>query len=578
MSIRLRFLLALVPMILILFGLLTYFSFKASEKAVLEEIGRDAFNLATSYAGEFDVFTQTSKGVAEGMASALNAVPKLEDGFIRNLIKKNLEENPAIYGSTISLQPGATTLGLYAPYFCRGADNKLKYESLAKPSYNYLKWDWFKEPIKTGRGSWTEPYFDRGGGNTLMTTYSAPIYRNKKIIGVATVDITLDDFVKRVQSLKVGNTGYAYIVSRQGYFIAHPDKSLLSTESIWANKEVFKDPNLAKLIELIKAGKPEAAELFNPFTKKESWFITMPIRSTGWMLVIVYPLNEVLSPLIRLRLVVGIISAVIVVLLLLIILWLSSQAASPIEKLVKHTERYATGDFEGRLDDKKGLKEIRKLSNAFNVMGEAIAQKIRELRETQKEIVHRLGRAAEFRDADTGMHIKRMSHYCQLLCKAYGLNDEDSDLLLYASPMHDIGKIGIPDSILLKKGKLDPDEFETIKKHTVIGKDILSGSESKLLEMAKVIANPHHEKWDGSGYPLGLKREEIPLVGRIAAICDVFDSLTSERPYKKSWPVEEAVAEIEKKSGKNFDPQLVELFKKNLPEILKLKEDFKEEQ
>lgn len=201
---------------------------------------------------------------------------------------------------------------------------------------------------------------------------------------------------------------------------------------------------------------------------------------------------------------------------------------------------------------------------------------IHELLETQKETVHRLVRASEFRDSDTGSHIKRMSHYCVLLASEYGLTDKDCNLLLYAAPMHDVGKIGIPDSILLKQGKLDAEEYRIIKTHSSIGDEILSGSKSDLLEMARIIASTHHEKWDGSGYPRGLKGEEIPVVGRITCLCDVFDALTSDRPYKKAWPVEDALKEIETKSGRDFDPVLVGLFRKILPGILKIKESFNE--
>ncbi len=140
------------------------------------------------------------------------------------------------------------------------------------------------------------------------------------------------------------------------------------------------------------------------------------------------------------------------------------------------------------------------------------------------------------------------------------MSDHECDVLLNSSPMHDIGKIGIPDRILLKPGKLDDEEFEIMKTHTTIGAELLSGSKSELMQVAEVIALSHHEKWDGSGYPAGLRGEDIPLAGRICALCDVFDALTSDRPYKMAWPVEKAVAHIQQQSGKHFDPRLVEAF------------------
>ncbi len=183
-----------------------------------------------------------------------------------------------------------------------------------------------------------------------------------------------------------------------------------------------------------------------------------------------------------------------------------------------------------------------------------------ELLETQQDIINRLAIAAEHRDSETGGHILRMSHYSFELCKAMGLGHEKCDLLLKSSPMHDVGKIGIADNILLKPEKLTSDEFEKIKKHTTIGAEILSNNKSLLLESAYTIALTHHEKWDGSGYPQGLSGTDIPEFGRICAITDVFDALTSERPYKKAWDAEDAFKAIHEGAGLHFDPQMVEKF------------------
>lgn len=200
------------------------------------------------------------------------------------------------------------------------------------------------------------------------------------------------------------------------------------------------------------------------------------------------------------------------------------------------------------------------LQNQNKILEQKVKERTREIYDTRLEIVYRLGRAAEYRDTETGMHIKRMSNYCACLARSIGLDESDIELLLHASPMHDVGKIGIPDRILLKNGKLDASEWEIMKTHTTIGAEILSGHESKLLETARIVALTHHERWDGSGYPRGLCRERIPLFGRIAGICDVFDALTSERPYKKSWPFDDAMSEIENGKGCHFDPELVSAF------------------
>jgi response regulator RpfG family c-di-GMP phosphodiesterase len=209
------------------------------------------------------------------------------------------------------------------------------------------------------------------------------------------------------------------------------------------------------------------------------------------------------------------------------------------------------------------------LAQQNEILDLKVRERTRDLRETQLEVIRRLGRAAEFRDDDTGLHIYRMSRACVLLAKAAGLSERDCELLLEAAPMHDVGKIGIADEILLKPGRLEPEEFEIMKSHTTIGSELLSGSSSPVMQMAQVIALSHHEKWDGSGYPQGLKGEDIPLLARICCVCDVFDALISERPYKKAWTVAEAAAEIEKSAGTHFDPHLADLFGQLVPEIEK---------
>jgi len=228
----------------------------------------------------------------------------------------------------------------------------------------------------------------------------------------------------------------------------------------------------------------------------------------------------------------------------------------------------------------RNMIEVRLLHNQVRDQNRILEAKVRErtqeLQDTRLDIIHRLARAAEFRDNETGIHIIRMSKYSALLGAVVGMNETQCDLLLNASPLHDIGKIGIPDSILLKPGQLTQEEWDIMKTHTTIGAELLSGSKAALMKMAEVIALTHHERWDGSGYPRGLKGEDIPLVGRITGLCDVFDALTSKRPYKRAWTPEEAMTEIKKQNGKHFDPQLVEAFIRILPEVQRIKDSYVE--
>jgi len=210
------------------------------------------------------------------------------------------------------------------------------------------------------------------------------------------------------------------------------------------------------------------------------------------------------------------------------------------------------------------------------VLETKVRQRTEELNKTRLEIIQRLGRAAEFKDNETGMHVIRMSHYSRLIAEALEYSDDWAELIFQAAPMHDIGKIGIPDKVLLKPGKLDENEWKMMHQHPAFGAEIIGDHDSELLRMSKEIALAHHEKWDGSGYPQNIKAEDIPLSGRIIAIADVFDALTTERPYKKAWAVEDAIKLINDNSGSHFDPKLVPVFHEVMPEILDIKERYAE--
>ncbi len=183
-----------------------------------------------------------------------------------------------------------------------------------------------------------------------------------------------------------------------------------------------------------------------------------------------------------------------------------------------------------------------------------------ELKEAQLETILRLARAGEHRDDDTGRHTQRVGLLCSLLAKSLGWSDHEAQLLHYAAPLHDVGKIGIPDSVLLKPGRFTEVERKIMQRHATIGADLLAGGHSHIIRLAERIASTHHERWNGQGYPLGLQGEEIDIAGRIVAIVDVFDALTHDRPYKRAWSIEDALAEIKSQSGQYFDPGIVDHF------------------
>ncbi|MHB2207627.1 HD domain-containing phosphohydrolase [Methylobacterium sp. CM6257] len=213
-------------------------------------------------------------------------------------------------------------------------------------------------------------------------------------------------------------------------------------------------------------------------------------------------------------------------------------------------------------------KAVRRLAEQAAWLDGAAEAALRHMREREEEIIFRLALAVEYRDSDTGDHTWRVARYSQIVAEGLGLAPDFCRNLYLAAPLHDVGKVGISDGVLLKPGRLDPDEFALIKTHTAIGKRILGGSASPLIRLAAEIAESHHEKWDGSGYPGGLSGTEIPLADRIVAVADVFDALTTQRPYKEAMSFEAALACIRAESGRHFDPACVEAFCARWPDVL----------
>lgn len=235
-------------------------------------------------------------------------------------------------------------------------------------------------------------------------------------------------------------------------------------------------------------------------------------------------------------------------------------------------------EFLARTRNMLLVNEARKqLANRADWLADEVRKATAEILARESETVFRLCKAAEYRDPETGAHILRMSHYSHLIAKRLGLSLDDQELLLEAAPMHDIGKVGIADKILLKPGRLDAQEFEIMKQHAIYGYELLKGSSSKVLQAGAEIARGHHEKFDGTGYPAGISGTDIPLFSRIVAVADVFDALTSERPYKKAWTLEAAADFLSKGAGTHFDPQCVKTFLDAWDEVLEIRDRYQEE-
>ncbi|WP_377291542.1 HD domain-containing phosphohydrolase [Rhizobium sp. SG2393] len=228
-------------------------------------------------------------------------------------------------------------------------------------------------------------------------------------------------------------------------------------------------------------------------------------------------------------------------------------------------------EFQARVRNLIALVEARnKLADRADWLRTEVDKAVREIREREEEIIERLMIAASYKDTETARHTKRVAAYSEAIALECGLSKDYAKDIRLASPMHDIGKVAIPDAVLLKKGKLTEQEFAAMQTHTIVGCDILKESKSSLLRLAAEIAGSHHERWDGQGYPRRIAGHDIPLVGRIVAIADNFDALTTSRPYKEAWSVERTVQHIQERAGSQFDPHCVEAFMRALPAILRI--------
>jgi putative two-component system response regulator len=235
-------------------------------------------------------------------------------------------------------------------------------------------------------------------------------------------------------------------------------------------------------------------------------------------------------------------------------------------------------EFLARARNMLSLNQARKhMADHASWLSDEVRKATQEIVKRERETVFRLAKAAEYRDPETGAHILRMAHFSKLIARELGLSVEDQELLLEAAPMHDIGKVGIADKILLKPGKLTSEEFDVMKQHAVFGYELLHGSSSRLLQAAAQIAKGHHEKFDGSGYPDGISGEAIPIFSRIVAVADVFDALTSARPYKKAWEVDAAVDFLKSGSGSHFDPACVNAFLSAWDDVERVRNKYRED-
>lgn len=397
-----------------------------------------------------------------------------------------------------------------------------------------------------------------------------------------------------LSKLELENQKEYRLASEQSFYSYAYSLLRSETESILiftSNRELVKNIGVGIPISNTEEATPEE---ISPEILKTGWFngtiygerrvgVSFPLEPRNWVVLISEREDVFFSEIRKMQQTFLLILCVAILMVSVFLSHFLRFILQPIDRLKRIVNQiYITGNLDGRAEV-ESFDEIGDLAVTFNHFIKSLKENSDELElkrkaeiearitavEREEETLMLLSRVSDLNNEETGAHLKRIGHLSFEMARLLGKNEEQQKLILNSAPLHDIGKIGISESILRKKGKLTAEEYEVMKQHTLFGHDLLKDSKSKYLLEGSVIALTHHERWDGSGYPRGVKGEDIPLVGRIVALVDVFDALTSERSYKKAWTPESALNYIIEQRGLYFDPRIVDLFEKNFPLFLK---------
>lgn len=556
--------------------------------------------------------------------------------LIRNLINTKGHTNiigGGIWPEPYSLNPEKER---FSYFFARDEHGKLRYsDSYNDPKgdgYHHKEWYVPARFFEPGQTYWSKVYIDPHT-HKVMITASVPMIKKNKFIGVATIDIKLEGIDQLLTEEVKPLEGYAFLVDREGKFIAYPGQLGIKISDI-AKQNVFsvKSPKFLPLMEAIqqtikedmrsdnfdrsnaeflaeqidqidrdsakiiaaiiqkhlKTAKVEHRRLIvdNDILLNEDAFVTIfTIPNNHWKLVVALPASkafaqsiQIYKNMILITVLVTLITSVIGYLLI------RKIAVVPIRKVSQQLQEILKQDERtGKLLETDDKGELGILVYWFNRRTKALQEKYleiealnKEIEDTQKEVVFTMGAVGESRSKETGNHVKRVAEYSRLLALYYGMNEEEAEMLKQASPMHDIGKVAIPDAILNKPEPFTEADRKVMDTHATLGYEMLKHSNRSLLKMASTVAYEHHEKYNGTGYPRGLKGEEIHIYGRITALADVFDALGSARVYKPAWEDEKIFKLFKEERGEHFDPKLVDIFFEHLDEFLAIRDSMKD--
>lgn len=450
---------------------------------------------------------------------------------------------------------------------------------------------WYKKAAQQKKLIWTDPYIFYSSRLPGITTAMSVMNDQNEFLGVVGVDISISQISNFLSQLKIGTRGKSFIISDQGQMIAYPDQSKIQVTDgdnvRFAKVEEIDNPTLAAVLnhakidlKNLKAGE-SLLERFTYKGEKQLVLLTkFPHQNWSWIIGVYIPEDEVLGTFKANQQTNLMIGGIIALAACFFSFFFVQNITNPILKLQQSAKKIGEGDLNFFQPEYSSFRELNQAQEVFATMVESLRKKNEEntlltetLRKTSQEVVTRLSSAAEFKDDCTAKHIQRMASYCEIIALELGLSKKEARRICEAAKMHDIGKIGIPDEILNKPGKLNQEEWRIMRQHPTFGAHILNKPKTKLLETAHTIALTHHERVDGLGYPSGLAGEEIPLEGRIVSVADVFDALTSRRPYKDAFSVKHALEIINDGVGTQFDEKVVAALIKRLDDILKIQKN-----
>jgi response regulator RpfG family c-di-GMP phosphodiesterase len=454
--------------------------------------------------------------------------------------------------------------------FLKNGDKYVRNEN-----YNPNEYDWWHTNIQY-LSKWWPPYYWEPWDSEIVT-YSKKIEFNNKVVALVGSELYLNELEEKIKELEFYDVGQIALIDKDYNTIISNNNYIPDKKEILIKLDTFHSDDTIKIV------------------KDKKYIKGFNKLSNGWIMVAKVPYKNVYRYIYVVQNEVIRISVIVLLISIIVSLFLGHSVASPISKLIDILDDVKdTGNLSQKIDF-KGNKELNKLSNTFNQMMNSLNNTTNELKNANEEIkrvnhlvIASTASLAEKRDTETGYHLKRTQEYIKVLAIQLkktnhypNITDEYINLLYYCSVTHDIGKVAIPDSILLKPGKLTKEEFEVIKKHTIYGKEALELEEEKLndneyINLSREIAHYHHEKWDGTGYPVGLVGDEIPISCRLMALVDVYDALTTKRIYKPAFSYEKAKQILIESKGKHFDPIIVDAFLEVEPEFIKIAERYKE--